>query len=93
MFTGVFYIVVKLLVLTIKFWFLYVLFRFVPFQGLFLIDSIPGNQIMDFAVFKKDHFRDSLNIFVVEENNESKMYRLTTKDYVPKITMSYGRLD
>jgi len=68
-------------------------YRFVPFQGLFLIDSIPGNQIMDFAVFKKDHFRDSLNIFVVEENNESKMYRLTTKDYVPKITMSYGRLD
>jgi len=67
-------------------------YRFVPFQGLFLINQIPGNNIVDFAVFKKDHIRDSLNIFVVEENNRSKMYRLVTKDYIPKVATSYGRL-
>ena len=71
---------------------MHVLSRFVPFQGLFLINQIPGNNIMDFAVFKKDHIRDSLNIFVVEENNRSKMYRLVTKDYIPKVATSYGRL-
>lgn len=68
-------------------------FRFVPFQGLYLIDSVDATNIKDFAVFKKDHIRDSLNIFVVEENNQSKMYRLMTKDYVPKFNMTYGRLN
>ena len=73
--------------------FTYHLFRYVPFQGIFLIDTIPGNGIVDFAVFEKSFKRDSLSIFVVETNNKSKLYRLSTKDYVPKVSFSYGRLN
>ncbi|MBP94359.1 hypothetical protein CMK18_00225 [Candidatus Poribacteria bacterium] len=69
------------------------LFRYVPFQGLFLIDTIPGNGIVDFAVFEKSYKRDSLSIFVVEMENKSKLYRLSTKDFVPKVSFSYGRLN
>merc|ERR1712029_809102 len=67
------------------------LFRYVPFQGLFLVDSILGNGIVDFAVFKKSYKRDSLNIYVVEMENQTKLYKLSTKDYVPKVSLSYGR--
>ena len=35
---------------------------------------------------------DELHIYVMEENYKTKMYKLMTKDYVPMLSISYGKV-
>ena len=65
-------------------------YKFVPYQGLQLVDSVRGGQIVDFAVFNKHLIGEQLNIYVVEADMAVKMYTLYTKDSVSPLSLSYG---
>ena len=65
--------------------------RFVPYQGLQLVDHVKGGKVVDFAVFNNRAIGDELMIYVLEEGGERKMYKLVTKDAVPHLSLTYGR--
>ena len=69
-----------------------ILARYIPYQGLRKVDSVKTGGVIDFAVFNNRMIGDELHIYVLEENFKSKMYKLMTKDYVPRLSISYGKV-
>jgi len=65
-------------------------YRFIPYQGLSLIDQVETGVISDFAVTKKNIRSDTLNIYVIEADKKSRMFRLYTDDTVPTISLKHG---
>lgn len=65
-------------------------YRFVPYQGLSLIDQVETGVIADFAVTKKNIRSDTLNIYVIEADKKSRMFRLYTDNTVPTISLKHG---
>ena len=45
---------------------------------------------MDFAVTKKNIQSDTLNIYVIEADKKTRMFRLYTQDTVPTISLKHG---
>ena len=64
--------------------------RFVPFQGLRLVDQVQTGVIVDFTVAKKDFQSDHINIYVIEGDKKASMYKLYTKDNVPTLSLKHG---
>ena len=65
-------------------------FRFLPYQGLRLIDQVQTGTILDFTVVKKKYESDALNIYVIEGDRKARMYKLYTKDNVPTLSLKHG---
>ena len=65
-------------------------FRFIPYQGLRLIDQVETGAIVDFAVTKRNIQSDTLNIYVIEADKKTRMFRLYTEDTVPTISLKHG---
>ena len=67
-------------------------FRFVPYQGLRLVDSIKAGDIVDFTVFRTDVNGDEvLSIYVIEEGQKTVMYQLRTESHVPTVKLVFGK--
>ena len=67
--------------------------RFIPFQGLRLVDQVQTGDIVDFTVAKKDYQSDHINIYVLygsEGDKKASMYKLYTKDNVPTLSLKHG---
>ena len=67
--------------------------RFIPFQGLRLVDQVQTGNIVDFTVAKKDYQSDHINIYVLygsEGDKKASMYKLYTKDNVPTLSLKHG---
>ena len=56
-----------------------------------MVDSVKVDNIVDFAVFNKREIGDVLNIYVIEKSRTSKMFKLYSKDYMPALSLKYGR--
>ena len=66
--------------------------RFVPYQGLRLVDSIKAGDIVDFTVFRTDVSGDeALNIYVMEAGQRTEMYQLRTEAHVPTVNLVFGK--
>ena len=60
--------------------------RFIPYQGLRLVDSIKTGHIVDFTLFKSEVTKDELlSVYVLETGMKIKMYHLKTENHVPTI--------
>ena len=67
------------------------IFSFTPYQGWKVVDSVKVDDIVDFAVFNKREIGDVLNIYVIERSQTSKLFKLYSKDYMPALSLNYGR--
>ena len=66
--------------------------RFIPYQGLRLVDSIKVGHIVDFTVFKSEVNGDELlSVYVLETGMRVNMYHLKTENHVPTINLVFGR--
>ena len=66
--------------------------RFIPYQGLRLVDSIKVGHIVDFTVIKSEVNGDELlSVYVLEAGMKVKMYHLKTENHVPTINLVFGR--
>ena len=72
--------------------FIFIICRFIPYQGLRLVDSIKVGHIVDFTVFKSQVDGDELlSVYVLEAGMRVKMYHLKTENHVPTINLVFGR--
>ena len=66
--------------------------RFIPYQGLRLVDSIKTGHIVDFTLFKSEVTgAELLSVYVLETGMKIKMYHLKTENHVPTINLVFGR--
>jgi len=66
-------------------------YKFIPYQGLRLVDSIHAADILDFTVFRSEANGDEvLSIYVIETGMKTKMYHLKTENHVPRVDLKLG---
>ena len=66
------------------------MFRYIPYQGLRLVDSLEAENIVDFTVYSELGSRgEQVMVYVLEEGLKSKIYTLHVSGRVPSVTLSF----
>ena len=64
------------------------MFRYIPYQGLKLVDSLEAVNLVDFTVYSELGPRGKqVLVYVFEEGPTSKLYTLQVSGIVPRVKL------